>query len=147
MGSPFLDELWERRAESERGKSYEETALQLYLDLKSKSEHNAILEPLFLDVEKSALRYLESMNCLALHHRRDEDIKLIEEADLNRRRAHDVFIDSVNILSREFKRAGLDNSWRRNIGLNRNSVAKWGEQIGVFLIEQAKREEEEGRAA
>lgn len=43
----------------------------------------------------------------------------IEDA---RTRAHDVFIDACNILSRAMARNGEDNSWRQRLGEDRREI-------------------------
>lgn len=44
------------------------------------------------------------------------------EMDEERTRAHNVFIDFCNIISREMHKQGLDNSWRKNLGENRKVI-------------------------
>lgn len=39
-----------------------------------------------------------------------------------RTRAHNAFIDSCNILSRDMSISGEDNSWRRNLGNDRKTI-------------------------
>lgn len=50
--------------------------------------------------------------------------------DAERTRAHDVFIDSCNILSRNMMKQGEDNSWRRILGDNRGEIG----DFACFLL-------------
>lgn len=51
------------------------------------------------------------------------------ELDVRRAAAHNAFIDSVNILSRNLSQAGHDISWRKEIGEERKVVG----DFAVFL--------------
>ncbi|MCR4657579.1 MAG: hypothetical protein K5770_15340 [Lachnospiraceae bacterium] len=44
------------------------------------------------------------------------------EEDRGRTLAHDVFIDSLNILSRIAEREGVDNTWRTELGEERKRI-------------------------
>ena len=44
------------------------------------------------------------------------------EIDSTRTRAHNTFIDSCNILSRNMAKAGEDNNWRTNLGEDRKDI-------------------------
>jgi hypothetical protein len=45
-----------------------------------------------------------------------------KELDDTRTRAHDAFIDSCNILSRNMENAGEDTTWRINLGTDRKVI-------------------------
>ena len=44
------------------------------------------------------------------------------EQDLSRTMAHDVFITTVNVISRLAGQEGIDNSWREELGQDRKRV-------------------------
>ncbi|MGV9142020.1 MAG: hypothetical protein ACOC1X_03690 [Promethearchaeota archaeon] len=44
------------------------------------------------------------------------------EVNSIRTRSHNVFIDYCNILSREMKKQGLDNAWRKRLGDDRKRI-------------------------
>lgn len=44
------------------------------------------------------------------------------ENDEARTRAHNVFIDQCNIISRYMKKGGLNNAWRKELGDNRKLI-------------------------
>jgi len=64
---------------------------------------------------------------------------MFEEADRNRHYAHDRLADTLNILSRAFRNAGLNNEWRRDI-LDRDTLGQWG--IAVAQLIYRKYEDE-----
>jgi hypothetical protein len=45
-----------------------------------------------------------------------------KEADRTRTAAHDAFIDSLNILSRNMAKAGEDVQWRADLGSDRKTI-------------------------
>ena len=81
-------------------------------------------------VETTAIRYQITNH--QLHLAKDKGVAAIEEADRSRHFAHEALIDGVNLLSREFKKAGLDNEWRRDIH-DRNAIGEWGLTIAKWI--------------
>jgi hypothetical protein len=69
---------------------------------------------LFLDVVARAVRYARLRTDCALGSSAER-----RDMDLIRTAAHDAFIDALNILSREMRAAGEDNSWRATLGNDR----------------------------
>ncbi len=87
-------------------------AQSIYLDLK-KSQH----QPLANALLKSAVRYarlrVDWLMCYA-----EGRIEL----DMERTAAHDAFISSCDILSRNMAKSGEDARWRKLIGEDRKAI-------------------------
>ena len=141
--SRFLSERWEEKSRTEQGlRSLEDTQKErdivlyerIQKEIAGSSEH---LAGLLRAVERAAIRYRQSVN--RFDHVRTRDANRadmqaeLEETDRNRRAAHEVLIDSINILSRAYKKAGLDNDWRREIGVEREEVGRWGMAIANII--------------
>jgi len=89
--------------------------------------HNAIEatgNELRLDLYRAAVRYsvLRSEWHLASPDER-------REMESRRTAAHNVFIDALNILTRNLARVGCDVSWRKSIGEDRKAIG----DFAVFL--------------
>ena len=132
-GSEFLQELWRNRAELEHGEMNEnERAVRVYIDIKKAAKENLQLSKILKIVEDAVLNYMRLI--LRLNRAKLElDQNMIEKYDEHRRLGHNRLIDDVNMLSREFKKAGLDNSWRNDVGLSREAVGDWARQVAQFL--------------
>ena len=134
---------WEEKSRAEQGlrspeDEQKERDVVLYeMIQKETSGSGKYLAEFLRAVEHAAVRYRESVNRFDHIRARDAnraDIRLeLEETDRNRYAAHEVLIDSINILSREYKKAGLDNEWRREIGLEREEVGRWGMAIANII--------------
>ena len=55
------------------------------------------------------------------------------EQDAGRTAAHNRFIDSCNILSREQTKIGEDNRWRGSIGTDRKMIGDWACWVSCFV--------------
>jgi hypothetical protein len=54
-------------------------------------------------------------------------------ADPGRTIAHNRFIDTCNILSREQAKIGEDNKWREAIGMERKLIGDWACYVSCFI--------------
>lgn len=140
--SQFLRERWEERARSEHAErtpqeEQREADIMLYLDIKKQArEGGAHLQGLLVAVERQAVRYRMTVNIWERSRRESIDTKALDafgEAEQNRRFAHNVLMDDVNILSRQCAAVGLDNEWRRRIGLERDDVGRWGLAVAQLI--------------
>lgn len=147
----FLNDLWKRRADEENGDAGEikkDKNVLIYQDIKNTIEKNQILsdesrerlDKLVKKIEEASLRYAITINTLTAKRIEKDDKEAIMQADQSRRYAHNSLVDSVNILSRQFDAAGLDNSWRDMIGLDRKQVGTWGQKVADFINQQEKGE-------
>jgi hypothetical protein len=93
------------------------------------------LEKLFLALQKSILNYTIAIDRLS-KHKLNGKLDAIENADKRRSITHNVLIDDLNILSRQFDEAGLDNSWRADVGSDRRDITKWAIAITETVRQQ-----------
>ena len=130
MSEPNLQELWEDKAEQERsGYSPEERDFKIFERMSRQAEANEDLKDYFNDLKNAISRYSE----LVVTYERNYGTEIIEEIDEARLIAHNALIDKLNILSREFAKAGLDSSWRRDIGDSREQVSEWAMNVTEML--------------
>lgn len=118
-----------------------------YQNIKETCEKDPDLMELFNEMESALLNYIKT----AAEHehktaRSQIDARILaedlEELGKARTLSHDVFIDSLNILSRAFASRKLDNNWRKVIGLeNRRQATDWAIDVAQFLTsdERVKR--------
>jgi len=144
----FFKEDWEKREDETPTQEFStasfrperdamsERALAAYDEMKKGSEKNETLHELFIDTQQAIARYLYVMadlNEIQSRGARGEMISRHEigRADQSRRTAHDALIDNINILSRAFVKFGLDNNWRKVLGLEtREQVTSWAIYVG-----------------
>lgn len=60
------------------------------------------------------------------------------EMDISRTLAHNAFIDSCNILSRNMAAIGEDNIWRTILGNDRRDIGDFGCYLQFYIGIQAK---------
>ena len=135
----FLRESWKRKAMAESGASNEvKNAEKIYLNISSESQKNPELQTLFNSVKDALIRYKRIVN--EIRKSRDGSaIGDIEARDKNMHYAHNRLIDTLNILSRQFRERGLDNHWREEIGTSRPAVSSWAQEIDEnFLLPRKK---------
>lgn len=131
---PYLNNLWLDREREEKGEELPESrAIGTFLDIRIKAENHEDLEKRLLDLEKSAIYYAKTVERLKSARFEGWEKEDIQSADERRRSAHNAFIDSVNILSRNFAEKGIDNSWRRMVGFSREEIGLWAFEIADFL--------------
>lgn len=124
------------KVEGERGqedKPYEERAFEIFRRIQEEAQQRPELKEIFEDLRGSLIRYNESILRLEIAQQKSMERKDIENADHARKIVHDALIDKLNILSREFDKAGFDNSWRKMVGLHRETAAEWARGVGTVL--------------
>ena len=132
FNNPFLIQSWQRKKEEETFK--QERAVNIYLDTKLEAEKYPNLNEIFERMEHSVIRYGKSINMLAIVARSEnKDKRMLEEIDRNRRLAHNALIDELNLLSRQFRNIGIDNEWRKEIGLDSKTVGGWAYKVAEFI--------------
>ena len=134
---PFLKEAWQRKVEEESGESPEKKSFELWERIQANSEKKEHLQDACADLKKSIIRYHKSISRLEETRGQAFEKEDIERADQDRRIAHDALIDKLNFLSREFVNANLDNRWRKEIGLDRDTAGMWAYNVGELLKKQS----------
>ena len=106
----------------------------IYLKLIAASRQNPDLRKILIDLTNSIIAYTSECSRLA-EYVRDTEISVTDrrESDTNRKRLHDGLITNLNLMSREYGKAGLDNDWRRQIvdgvGSDREQIRKWATNV------------------
>lgn len=77
---------------------------------------------------KSAIRYARIRADWYL-----SELEEKREMDTSRSRAHDAFIDSCNILSRNMKKNGEDITWRMELGEDRKEIGDFACYLHCIL--------------
>ena len=120
-------------------------------NIKNRPEYEQI-ENLLLEMLNSTIKYA---NIVAEHWQFSTHLRFTQEEDREkyqsglaaidsrRRIVHNRVIDLINILSRNYKKLGLNNSWRADTQLYdpsprsmRKRVGNWAVGIAAFLIKQ-----------
>lgn len=149
--NPFLQDSWNNLAEetNEPLLNKDTVAIETYLLIKAETDKNPHLSKILKQVEDAAIRYAKLVTGFTrtkMDFREGsvtkEDIKAYDET---RRLTHNRLIDEVNLLSREFKKAGLDNSWRNVVGLDRDEVGFWARKVAELFIDEDAKEGGDGR--
>ncbi|MEK7637989.1 MAG: hypothetical protein AAB375_00985 [Patescibacteria group bacterium] len=142
MSESFLRESWQRVAEQEQEVTPEMRDLELYFDIRERSDGNekikAIMDRLDHDIAQYTEALFRSEREWVRRERGSGDNSSIEASDRNRRILHDSLIDTLNQLSRAYRTAGLDNKWRNMLGLDRDRLALWA----MTIARQVMRTEE-----
>jgi hypothetical protein len=146
----FFREEWDDEAPTQEIQPHEQLApeehdpesaraLAAYEAMKAGAKGNPVLENLLRDTQDSIARYLIAiarLNEIQSRAKRGETVSRYEisGADLARRSSHNGLIDYINALSRAFAKYGLDNEWRKVVGLStREEVTKWAVRVGSTL--------------
>lgn len=156
MSNHYLREAWQRKAENERGYDSDserpigydrdvKTFINIEqiitnLDLSKKDEKLSDVVTFYRNVLDSVLKY----NVAILNYNQAKSDKIknnidkeeMEEKDRFRRNVHEALISNINILSRLMKGSGLDNSWRNDIGISRQEVQRWAQNVALYLQER-----------
>jgi len=144
MRSEFMKELWGRTASRERGESsFEKKAIELFFEIKANAEGNGVLEQLVGDFESAAVRYASTIARWEETRMSRSELDDFTNAEMAREKAHDSFVDSANILSRAFRKNGLDNRWRGKMGTDRKEIGPWGIEIAHFIAKSQTSQEGE----
>lgn len=154
MVDPFIRERYEEiNAEREAENTPEPTLTRearSYLsfveqvDALPEGDQKAKLEKLVDVVRKSVLSYTRAIDRLS-KHKLGQDVGKIENADKMRTLAHEALMSNLNILSRQFLEADLDNSWRGDIGLDRRAVTRWAIGVTGMIRDEILEEENNER--
>jgi len=130
----LLRELWqERSAAAETGGSSMETnSWRLFITIEELSGQEPELERYVQDVKDAVERYYKLVKA-NLKKQQTEKIAATEISDTAQKFAHESLMDALNILSRQCNTYDLDNSWREQIGLNREKIAGWAYTVGEQL--------------
>lgn len=86
------------------------------------------LQHLFQDFIEYAVRYSRIRTDCYL-----ATLEKKREMESNRTSAHNVFIDSCNILSRNMLKNGEDNSWRKKLGTDRKEIGDFACYLHCIL--------------
>ncbi|MCR4279677.1 MAG: hypothetical protein NUV78_03005 [Candidatus Zambryskibacteria bacterium] len=122
----FLGELWQRRAEEERGETQEDRDLNLYRRFEIDGQKYPSLTPIINELQSTIGKYAEAVTRLSLVKIGKLDKDTIVSADRHRHLIHNNLIDVVNHLSREYKNLKIDNDWRSAIiGESREEIGDW----------------------
>lgn len=141
LAKQFLHAAWQGHAENYKEKESEGAReLRIYNKIRAEVEKHPELLKILTALENASIRYLQVVDALAEARLVTEDKKIKEERDSARRSAHNVCIDDLNLLSRQFRAAGLDNEWRREIGCDRESIGCWALVVGKHLVGQRIKE-------
>jgi len=152
----FLRDSWQRRAESE---SQTEVAGGLSEDLKifnkledirkniSKEDIPEDLKELIEDYHKELIdsmnRYvtaIEEYNLGKYAFRGGEkEQQDMERLDETRRLIHNGLISVLDTLAKLHAKAGLDNSWRDDVGFDRKQVQIWAQNVMNHLSREEER--------
>ena len=144
----FLDDLWERKGENEvESESPENRSFGIFLDMKIGAEKNPDLSELVRDLEGSLLRYTKAEVVFARARLKweaegntPESRNEFEAADRNKHAIHQSVISQLNAVSRAFHRHDLDNSWRKEIGVNRDQIAAWALMVADHITADTLKE-------
>jgi len=139
LAKQFLQASWQSHTENYTTENKERREvtreLRIYDTIRAVAEKHPQLTKILTDLENSSIRYLQTVDALAKAKVEKESKAIIEERDRARRSAHNVCIDGLNLLSRQFRAAGLDNEWRREIGLDRELIGHWARTVGKHLVD------------
>lgn len=149
----FFKERWEQKADEEVGEHideeiaspetesehYERTeGVKIYKEIEKQSAHDDATRSMFSELNKSILRYYRAILDLQRARHSNEDREEVSEADKNRRVNHDLVIGDLNTLSRYVDKQGLDNEWRRMVGLDRKQVTDWVKNVAPYISNKRK---------
>lgn len=119
--------------------------VEIFSHIKEETESNPDLGGLFRGMQSAIMRYAEIVNAHSHFYAKQ---RIFDEADrdrameLDQRRhfAHESMMDSLNALSRACAKAGIDNSWRNDVGLERDKIGMWSLAVADHLKREALRQ-------
>lgn len=121
-----MRELWEHRSEEENGETQEDRDLSLYRRFEGDARRYEPINRVMEELRVSIGKYAEAVTRLSSVRMGKLDKDTIKASDSHRRLMHNSLIDTLNRLSREYKKLNLDNSWLSDIiGLSREEVGTW----------------------
>jgi murein endopeptidase len=126
MRSHFLQESWNRKAEEERAESAEEPGVRLFHSFENIAREYPALTEAVAEVKKAIGNYANAVAAHSYTNAQKLSKAEIETANQHRYVVHERLIDTVNRLSRDYRKAGLDNKWRNAIiGDSREQLGEW----------------------
>lgn len=136
LAKQFLNAAWQSHTENHKERENQAAReLRIYNKIKTEAENHPELMKILTSLENASIRYLQTVDALSKVRIEKESKEIIYVRDQARRLAHNVYIDELNLLSRQFRAAGLDNEWRREIGLDRELAGHWARAIGEHLVD------------
>lgn len=148
LAKQFLNTAWQSHTENYKEKDNQAAReLRIYDKIKTEAENQPELMKLLTDLENASIRYLQTVYALSKVKAEKRSEGIIFEYDQARKLAHNVCIDELNLLSRQFRAAGLDNEWRRQIGLDRELIGHWARAVGQYLVGASLEEYEDDDSA
>lgn len=115
---------------------------RVYAGMEKIVQDNPELKKYFLDIQKSVKRYVSTIDALhVLRMKKMVDKKAVGFSDSARKIAHDALIDNLNIFSRACIKAKIDNSWRREVGLDRKEITVWAVAVYDTVVGELSKEE------
>jgi hypothetical protein len=116
--------------------------VEIFSHIKEETASDPELGQLFRGMQSAVMRYAEIVNAHSHFYAKQ---RIFDEADrdrameLDQRRhfAHESMMDSLNALSRACAKAGIDNSWRNDVGLERDKIGMWSLVVADHLKREA----------
>lgn len=138
MSERFLEESWQRTGNHEQLATREQEFVDLYYDVHEKSERDPELKQVLDRLDASITDYvhvvIENRKAWRAQQQGKADLSAQEGSDRRQQNAHNVLIDSLNQLSRAWRKKGLNNKWRNILGTSRNVVADWAITVGRLVM-------------
>jgi len=140
----FYKERWREKYEEEHPEIKKESRYPKFFDLEKMVKGNELLEKLLDELKESCLRYAKTRERLSGFIKKSYNTKLTRQemeervrADHERRIAHNALVDSLNILSRNCAKLGVDNSWREKF-YSKEAIGDWAVKIEKEIKELEK---------
>lgn len=106
--------------------SQEDKDLKLYYQFEADAHKHEVLNEVVEELRAAIGKYAEAVARLSSVRMGKLDKESIAASDRHRRLIHNSLIDTINRLSRTYKKLDLDNSWLSGIiGLSREEIGDW----------------------
>lgn len=106
--------------------SQEDKDITLYYKFEADAHRHEALNEVVEELKSAIGKYAEAVTRLSSVRMDKLDKESIAASDRHRRLIHNSLIDTINRLSRTYKKLGLDNSWLSGIiGLSREEIGDW----------------------
>lgn len=125
----------QKEKESQK-KEAERYGVGIILLMKKQSEKDETAKELFIDIMKAASNYIGTVDKHSESIIKKEGPDEIERVGVVRTRSHDALIDALNIYSRYCRKNGLDNKWRKMVGLDREEITHWVLNVASLVREE-----------
>ncbi len=127
---PFLHESWDgNKSAGHEGENQEDSANKIFNQIETDVRSDKELLKYFESAKKAMQRYRLVVQGEKEAREGGLSAKEIEERNQIRRRTHNRMVDDINLLSRQFQKKGLDNSWRRDLGQTNEQIGRWVESL------------------